>query len=406
MEQKKILIIDDDADVINIYKRCFIDSDQKVESAENGMAGLEKVRSFDPDLIILDIKMPVMNGYEFCAELMKREGEIAIPIIFATSERDNDNSNAFAYGAVDYIIKPFARNELFDSINRNIDIKEYWRAFLKSASGALTEPARAEIGKFMDFAAGKLKLSAQDSAAVTEAGAENLYLSLEELNVNPDRAAMLLADFYKMDYLPFIDPESVILGGLPVAFMQKHKMAAIMDARGKAYYVIAEPFDEPLITLLKGAGDKSFAFAVTEPDNIAQLFFTGSGRPGVIYGDYRVESSSQEAKSTGRLEGAGAARLADLIMAKLCVYGGSSAVVEQLNKNAAIKFSGYPPVLITIKTAAALVSRFKSLCGLSKFNNTKPQKGSFALDYLGKRRTITVTTGITPSGENCEVKAE
>jgi len=69
--KKKILIVDDEVQLRDMLKEELKDAGYEVDTAENGQAGLSKLKEYKPDLIILDIKMPIMDGYEFFKELKK-----------------------------------------------------------------------------------------------------------------------------------------------------------------------------------------------------------------------------------------------------------------------------------------------------------------------------------------------
>lgn len=110
MDRKKILIVDDDANIaelISLYltKECF-----QCEIAYNGESALEKHQIFQPDLILLDIMLPGMDGYDVCREIRK---EYATPIIMLSAKGEIfDKVLGLELGADDYIIKPFDSKEM------------------------------------------------------------------------------------------------------------------------------------------------------------------------------------------------------------------------------------------------------------------------------------------------------
>lgn len=110
MEKKKILIVDDDAniaDLISLYltKECF-----QCEVAADGISALKKHETFHPDLILLDIMLPGMDGYEVCREIRKTD---ATPIIMLSAKGEVfDKVLGLELGADDYIIKPFDTKEM------------------------------------------------------------------------------------------------------------------------------------------------------------------------------------------------------------------------------------------------------------------------------------------------------
>lgn len=110
MDKQRILIVDDDeniAELISLYliKECF-----STEIAHNGKVALKLVDSFNPDLILLDIMLPDIDGYEICTEVRKTK---QTPIIMLSAKGEIfDKVLGLKLGADDYMIKPFDSNEL------------------------------------------------------------------------------------------------------------------------------------------------------------------------------------------------------------------------------------------------------------------------------------------------------
>ncbi|MDD5218068.1 MAG: response regulator [Candidatus Omnitrophica bacterium] len=122
-KKKTILIIDDEPHIQTMVATRLQANDFKVITALDGKEGLEKVKKERPDLILLDIMMPEMDGYDFLRELKKISGVNLMPIIMFTAKvRREDIDKAIYLGAVDYVIKPFTSTVLLDKI----------RQFLKS----------------------------------------------------------------------------------------------------------------------------------------------------------------------------------------------------------------------------------------------------------------------------------
>mgnify|MGYP001551368008 CR=1 FL=1 len=112
MEKPKILIVEDDSDISNMLKM-FFEREYEVVIAMGGREALEKVREEMPNLIILDIMLPDINGYEVCRELRTHSRTSFIPIIFLTQKDDlSDKLQGLELGADDYITKPFDFGEL------------------------------------------------------------------------------------------------------------------------------------------------------------------------------------------------------------------------------------------------------------------------------------------------------
>ena len=125
MQKGKILVVDDEVYIIHILEFSLGAEGFEVITANNGELAVEKAKQEKPDLIVLDIMMPVLDGYETCRRL-KREAETKhIPVILLTAKgRDVDKSLGFEVGAVDYIIKPFSPNRLIERIEEIIGCRK------------------------------------------------------------------------------------------------------------------------------------------------------------------------------------------------------------------------------------------------------------------------------------------
>lgn len=106
-KKRKVLIIDDEIINLELISN-IIKSNYIVYKTDNGKEAIKLAITHHPDLILLDIVMPDMDGFETCRQLKKNTATKNIPIIFLTSKNtDKDESEGFKAGAVDYLIKPF-----------------------------------------------------------------------------------------------------------------------------------------------------------------------------------------------------------------------------------------------------------------------------------------------------------
>ena len=116
---KKILVIDDDPALTRMVDSYFTSHGYEVIVAFDGDEGLEKIKADVPDLIILDVQMPKMNGYTFVHEMKKIPQSENIPIIVLTAKQGM--AEIFKVeGVKDYITKPFAMEKLLESIKKHI----------------------------------------------------------------------------------------------------------------------------------------------------------------------------------------------------------------------------------------------------------------------------------------------
>ncbi|HBE35167.1 MAG TPA: hybrid sensor histidine kinase/response regulator, partial [Cyanobacteria bacterium UBA11368] len=103
-----ILIIDDTPENLNLLSAMLTDQGYKVRSVTKGSTGLRGAIAAPPDIILLDVNMPEMNGYEVCQHLKADARTCEIPVIFISALGDVlDKVKAFKVGGVDYITKPF-----------------------------------------------------------------------------------------------------------------------------------------------------------------------------------------------------------------------------------------------------------------------------------------------------------
>lgn len=120
MEKHRILIIEDNADTRR-FLEVMLGKEFEVMSAENGVIGIEFARNKSPDLILLDIMLPILSGYDACSLLKKDERTKSIPIIFLSAKNSvPDITHGLTTGADDYIPKPFDYKELLARIRARL----------------------------------------------------------------------------------------------------------------------------------------------------------------------------------------------------------------------------------------------------------------------------------------------
>ena len=113
---KKILLVDDQPNFIKMVSLKLEKMGYAVVSAENGRAGLEKAIAEQPDLIVMDIMMPEMDGFTACEKITEQSPK-KCPVIFLSAKgQESDRRRAAALGAVDFIAKPFSPKMLIDRI--------------------------------------------------------------------------------------------------------------------------------------------------------------------------------------------------------------------------------------------------------------------------------------------------
>ncbi len=116
---KTVLIVEDEQAIVEILKFNLRKAGYETLEAYDGLTGLQSARASDPDLILLDVMLPGMNGFDVCRQL--RAGGSRIPIIMLTArEGEDDKVEGLEAGADDYITKPFSMRELMARVKANI----------------------------------------------------------------------------------------------------------------------------------------------------------------------------------------------------------------------------------------------------------------------------------------------
>jgi len=120
-----ILVVDDNLENLKVVSNLLKEKEYKIALAENGKTALKVLEKNKIDLILLDILMPGMDGFEVCKLLKANPETKNIPIIFLTAKNETDDIvKGFQLGGVDYITKPFSREELSVRVDNHIQLKQ------------------------------------------------------------------------------------------------------------------------------------------------------------------------------------------------------------------------------------------------------------------------------------------
>jgi diguanylate cyclase (GGDEF)-like protein len=130
--QSQILIIDDNPDNLRLLSKILISQGFKVKKTLSGEIGIQAAKIQPPDLILLDINMPEMNGYEVSRQLKSQLETAQIPIIFISAlDNTQDKIMAFETGGVDYITKPFQELEVLARVKNQLLIHQQYQKLME-----------------------------------------------------------------------------------------------------------------------------------------------------------------------------------------------------------------------------------------------------------------------------------
>ena len=118
--QGRILLVDDEPDLLVLVRNILRDEGFTVDTAENGEVALKKARSFKPDLVILDMMMPGMSGVDVCQKLRDSPETKGLKVVFLTVVRFSEaGMNVLReFGVMDYITKPFETKDLIKRVKK------------------------------------------------------------------------------------------------------------------------------------------------------------------------------------------------------------------------------------------------------------------------------------------------
>jgi signal transduction histidine kinase/ligand-binding sensor domain-containing protein/DNA-binding response OmpR family regulator len=167
-----VLVVEDHPDVSHYIREILVASYQ-VKQAANASDGLKAAQEFIPDLIISDVMMPGMDGFEFCERIKTADKTSHIPVILLTARaRDKDRIHGLETGADDYLVKPFNASELQARVKNLVDNRRALRK--KFSSRAVIKPGEISVTS-------RDKLFMEKVLAAVEANISNEHFNVEDL---------------------------------------------------------------------------------------------------------------------------------------------------------------------------------------------------------------------------------
>ena len=119
----KILAVDDTPNSLRLLTDILKEEGYEVRSAISGELALHAAASHPPDLVLLDIRMPEMDGYEVCRRLKADPATLDVPVIFVSAVSETDEKvKGFEMGAVDFVTKPYQRDELMARVRTHLEL--------------------------------------------------------------------------------------------------------------------------------------------------------------------------------------------------------------------------------------------------------------------------------------------
>lgn len=219
--RKKILIVDDDIDVMN-YLRALLSGDYHVTTCFDAQSGLKSMQDDAPDLVISDVLMPGINGYEFCRQIKGNIQLSHIPVILVTAKASTDNQiEGLDSGADAYVVKPFAPSYLKALIHSLLENRERVRQILVKSTQ--TEEVPQDM------------LSPQDKSLMTE-----LYSIMEKELSNPELDVTRMTEMLHISRTKLYYKIKGLTGMNPSVFFRCYKLNRAAELIKEGKYNISE----------------------------------------------------------------------------------------------------------------------------------------------------------------------
>ncbi len=182
-ERTTILVVDDVAENVRLLEAVLAPEGYDVVSASDGSTALELLESAGPDLVLLDVVMPGIDGYEVCRRIRGREKTAVLPVIMLTASLGPEKSRAIEAGADDFIQKPLDRHELLTRVRSLLRIKRYHDMIRRQAEDllelnrTLEERVRTQVEELERLHRLRRFLSPQLAEALVCSGDESILRS-------------------------------------------------------------------------------------------------------------------------------------------------------------------------------------------------------------------------------------
>ncbi|MEE9165810.1 MAG: ATPase, T2SS/T4P/T4SS family, partial [Nitrospinota bacterium] len=417
-ENPLILSIDDDQDTLKLIEKYVSKSGFNIvvfDRVAKARTFLEEVK---PDLILVDIQMPETNGYEFSLSLQNNSKFSSIPVVFlSVLQREQDKAHAFASGAVDYLTKPIDKEKLIKTIKTNLRKSKEWDLIhrkIKSIDSLIFHP---DFKKFRGFLSVKLNPSSDIKNKINDIGVFQLYSIASELGITNKHLAKFIAENIGLSYVPFINPEAIQLGVLPVPFCKKNFVIPANDELDQLTFILSNPFNLELMDILQKQfpSGRQSKFTISAPETIESILKYSPEAPvkkitfvkdKLKKGLKKLEIAKKLSKAA--LEDSPAVFISDNIIDFAISEGASDIHIEPKEKETTVRFriSGDLRNVYSLKkdTGNKIISRFKVLGGLDITEKRRPQDGVIDAFTEGKKLRLRLATTVTLYGESLIIR--
>ena len=269
-----ILSVDDDLDILDLVAKILKDEGYNVFTVNRPSKALGFLANIQPDLILLDVNMPEMDGFELCHKIVNLKKDHYIPVIFLTSlDAEQDKSKAFAAGGVDFINKSMIYDKLASTVKKHIKTKQRWSKVKILEKATKSPPSlKADLKGFKDYLSNLYHFPSLQRKQLFKSSYQALYPLANFLGISQAQMAKNIADFLRIPYREKINADDLELGVFPTAFCRNNDIVAL-KVEDEIVCVLSNPFNLGLIQSLDNflPPNHNWKFVITEPDNLSIL---------------------------------------------------------------------------------------------------------------------------------------
>ncbi len=411
-----ILCIDDDREVRNLLEKILTVAGYTVISAVDGRQGLIEARNNKPDLILLDVMMPGMEGFSVCSQLQADQETAYIPVIFLTAlGGEEDRTKAFAVGAVDYLAKPAPKEILLAKVAEQIKTSTHWKKLKKRVVVSDGTSLPAHFSRFKQSLIDQFDPSPDIRDRLAATAPLDIYNICEPMGITQGEMTALMAEFLSLPLISAIDPAKLLLGSIPASFAIQNRVVAMLDEKHGKSFILSNPFDWILQdTLKKYFGlQLDTALHLAEPDQIKALFeqpqelqMLMSAAPEKKPTDIPKEPEEQILQRD--VEKGPVVAITNNILSSAVNERASDIHIEPKADHTLIRFrvDGDMREIYNLKntTGVMLISRLKAIAGMDITEKRKPQDGAMEAVIAGRTFKLRLATTSTTGGESMVVR--
>jgi type IV pilus assembly protein PilB len=405
-EKPRVLCVDDDPNMLQWMSVLLNSAGYEVKTVSSAVRALVLARTTSPDVILLDVSMPEMDGYTLCERIHESPEAGYVPIVFVTGlGAKTDRSRAFLLGAAGYLDKPLKEQDLLRVVAAQVRTRRSWNEVRKIASGARkpeSTPAseggtgmrrrwddrfRANgFARFKDFLVSRLKLPADVAKLAGRWTPAALYSGAAELGIPARQAAKCLAEFLELAYVPEIDAKSVKLGVLPTFFCLSNRVLPLAEPGGAPVVVLSNPFSWEVLEAVRRIAEEPPVLVISEPASFEAAFPPQPAAAASIdelQAEVRKEFEAPVEAASGFLKDVGSGPLVQLVnrlIEAACEAGASDIHVEPSEEEVLVRYRIDGDLheasrLRPAEVSRRIIARLKVMANLDLAEHRLPQDG-------------------------------